>query len=122
MFSTNPASAFGLIPLEVQAHINGYVPYEKCKMCHKQVIEFGKETGDYFCSISCLNAYNKIMLNRLKYNKSVIISHRFAVCSNYVYAISYISCMAIVTFIIPLSFIILALGGLIKLVVLIWIG
>ena len=53
MFSTNPASAFGLIPLEVQAHINGYVPYEKCKMCHNQVIEF-RETGDYFCSICCL--------------------------------------------------------------------
>ena len=121
MFNTNPASSFGLIPLEVQAHINGFVPYKTCKMCDRQVVEFSKETGDYFCCISCLNSYNRIMLNRLKFNRSIIISHHFAVISNYIYAISYISCMAIVTFIIPLSFILLSLFGLVKILIFMWI-
>lgn len=113
MFSINPGE-LGIIPHEIHSHINGYIPYKKCKICNKELVEFNKDSDDFFCSIVCLNNYNQIMLNRLNYNKAVIITHHFSSYCNYIYAITYISCMGIVTFVFPLTFMFLMIFGLFK--------
>ena len=116
MFSIHPGE-IGIIPTELHAHINGYIPYRTCKICKKEIIEFNKTPDDYFCSITCLNEYNCIMLNRLNYNKAVIITHQFSAFSKYVFASTYIICMGIVTFIFPLTFMLLILLGLIRVLI-----